>query len=90
MDASRPPNVVLLMADQISGQYPHTHGPTDELYDLETDPHELYDLAGQPGNEAEVERLRGLLLQWLADSEADRRHPTANRHSPVPRWSANT
>ena len=67
----------------------YTHGPTDELYDLENDPHELEDLAGQPTYATQVERLRGMLLQWLAESEANRLHPTAENHYPVPRWGAN-
>ena len=65
----------------------YTHGPTDELYDLAEDPHELYDLAGQPDHRAIVRAMRDRLLLWLAESEANRLHPTPDSHYPLPRWN---
>lgn len=35
-----------------------------ELFDLRADPHETRDLAAQPGHEAEIARLTGLLTSW--------------------------
>jgi len=37
----------------------------DELYDLETDPHELRNLAGDPSLAGEQARLRGILFDWM-------------------------
>jgi hypothetical protein len=37
----------------------------DELYDLESDPHETINLAGDPGHEAIADELRGRILQWM-------------------------
>jgi len=39
--------------------------PREELYDLERDPEELRNLAGDPSQAATLERLRGRLEQWM-------------------------
>lgn len=47
------------------GRYKYIHGPRSELYDLETDPKELHDLAStMPG---EVKRMREDLGQFMFD-----------------------
>lgn len=38
--------------------------PVEELYDCETDPHELRNLAGDPAHRAELERLRAACDAW--------------------------
>ncbi len=38
--------------------------PAEELYDLETDPHELANLADDPQRRAELEKLRAMLAAW--------------------------
>lgn len=40
--------------------------PAEELYDLETDPHEQHSLAVDPARRAELTRLSGQLDSWLA------------------------
>jgi arylsulfatase A-like enzyme len=40
----------------------------EELYDLETDPHEINNLATSPAHKATLQRLRGVLEKWIADS----------------------
>ena len=45
--------------------------PATELYDLETDPWELTDLADQPAHAATIERLRGHLETWM-EQQGDR------------------
>jgi len=42
--------------------------PEEELYDLETDPHEIRNLAASPQHRAVLERLRGVLEKWIEDS----------------------
>jgi hypothetical protein len=42
--------------------------PAEELYDLETDPHEIRNLAAVPQHRAVLERLRGVLEKWIEDS----------------------
>lgn len=39
--------------------------PTEELYDLERDPHEVHNLADDPEHQAILEELRGKLDQWI-------------------------
>ena len=45
-----------------------------QLFDLQADPWELTDLAGDPGHAEHLSRLRGLLAEWrdeLGDTQAD-------------------
>ena len=42
--------------------------PAEELYDLEKDPHEIHNLAGDPEFKAELERHRGILAGWIAET----------------------
>jgi N-sulfoglucosamine sulfohydrolase len=42
--------------------------PAEELYDTETDPHEVRDLAGDPAYRPHLERLRAALDAWLAET----------------------
>lgn len=49
----------LLCADQM---------PKEELYDVQTDPHEIRNLASSPNHEAVLKRLRQVLAEWIDDS----------------------
>lgn len=42
--------------------------PTEELYDLEEDPHEVQNLAGDAAMKEKLDRLRDVHLQWVADT----------------------
>jgi uncharacterized sulfatase len=42
--------------------------PSEELYDLQQDPHEVRNLAGTPGNAAVLERMRRVLDAWQRDT----------------------
>ena len=42
--------------------------PREELYDLENDPHEIRNLAASPQHQAIKERLRGVLEDWIDES----------------------
>lgn len=43
--------------------------PVEELYDCETDPHELHNLAGDPKYASVLEELRRAHLQWVQDTK---------------------
>ena len=45
--------------------------PPEELYDLEADPFEIHNLAasGAPDHQAALQRLRGILEKWIADTD---------------------
>jgi arylsulfatase A-like enzyme len=42
--------------------------PPEELYDLESDPYEIKNLANSPGHADVLKRLRAALDQWIADT----------------------
>lgn len=44
------------------------HKPVEELYDLETDPHEVNNLIGKPGNRGTLERLRVAHQNWMRET----------------------
>ena len=44
------------------------HMPEEELYDLQSDPHEIKNLAQSPQHQAILKRLRGVLEKWIEGS----------------------
>lgn len=42
--------------------------PAEELYDLESDPHEIHNLATAPEHKATLEHLRSVLENWIAET----------------------
>jgi N-sulfoglucosamine sulfohydrolase len=51
------------------------HRPTEELYDLKSDPWELNNLAASPEHEKTLKRLRGVLDNWIKDTDDQGRLP---------------
>jgi N-sulfoglucosamine sulfohydrolase len=43
--------------------------PEEELYDLESDPHEIRNLANLPQHADVLKRLRGVLEKWIAETD---------------------
>jgi len=45
--------------------------PAEELYDLESDPHEIHNLvpSDKPEHQSALKRLRGLLEKWIGDTD---------------------
>lgn len=43
--------------------------PEEELYDLESDPHEVRNLAGDAGHRDVLEKMRGVLAKWMKDTK---------------------
>ena len=58
-DGTLPADARLFMADQ---------KPVEELYDLETDPHEVNNLIGKPGHRGTLERLRVAHQDWVRET----------------------
>jgi hypothetical protein len=42
--------------------------PREELYDLQTDPHEIHNLATSPAHEPVLLRLRSVLENWIEET----------------------
>lgn len=42
--------------------------PAEELYDVDADPHEIHNLAGDPRHKATLDRLRAVHRQWALDT----------------------
>lgn len=49
--------------------------PSEELYDLTTDPHEIHNLATEPTHAATLQRLRAVLEKWIEDTGDQGRTP---------------
>lgn len=49
--------------------------PEEELYDLQVDPHEINNLAGQPEHRPTLERLRRTLENWIEETNDQGRIP---------------
>jgi uncharacterized sulfatase len=41
--------------------------PREQLFDLQADPHEIHDLAGSPTHQEALQRMRGVLNQWMVE-----------------------
>jgi len=59
-------NQSLIMADR---------RPSEELYDLRTDPHELHNLAANPQREHDLKRHRAMLEEWIEETGDQGRNP---------------
>jgi hypothetical protein len=71
---NRHPIVQEMWRCQLAGELDETQSlmfrhprPVEELYDTETDPHEIHNLATDPVHQAELTRLRKALDAWLRD-----------------------
>ncbi|MFC1735187.1 sulfatase [Candidatus Hydrogenedentota bacterium] len=53
-------------------KYNYNHGQVDELYDLEKDPGELYNLVGEKRYASVIREMRGCILEWLISTEDNR------------------
>ncbi|MHC4699506.1 MAG: sulfatase/phosphatase domain-containing protein, partial [Planctomycetota bacterium] len=49
--------------------------PAEELYDLESDPHEVRNLAGDPRYAAQLRRHRNILKKWMKETDDKGQHP---------------
>ena len=47
----------------------------EELYNLENDPHEIHNLAGDPNYADELKKLRGILDNWMSETEDQGQYP---------------
>ena len=51
-----------------AAQWMTPHKPVEELYDLQADPYELNNLAGDPEHAATLERMRNELTHWMLET----------------------
>lgn len=57
---------------------PYGPRPTEELYDLEKDPHEVTNLAATLKYEKQLEKMRGALEEWIADTDDKGQYPRSD------------
>lgn len=65
-------------AGQLTGPAAQLMAPTrprEELYDLQADPDEIRNLAGDPASHDTLVRLRGVLEDWIVESDDQGRYP---------------
>ncbi len=73
-DTSYPPLQVMRQLHEegkltvAQGLFMSSRRPEEELYDLEADPNEVNNLAGSPGVQPTLERLREMLHRWIEES----------------------
>ena len=49
--------------------------PREELYDLQEDPHELVNLADDPGHQGILKEMRRLVAEWIEDTDDKGQYP---------------
>lgn len=54
---------------------PYGPRPAEELYDLQSDPHEVVNLAGNPAFSDELNRMRSALGAWIEDTDDKGQYP---------------
>jgi arylsulfatase A-like enzyme len=47
----------------------YAHRPAEELYDVQADPYEMKNLAGDSAHSSELERLRKLVREWRVQQD---------------------
>jgi hypothetical protein len=71
---SPPPNILWINIDDQSPWY-GTYGDEEELYDLQNDPDEVINLAGNSEYEAVMNTLREQLAAWIEDTDDKGQYP---------------
>ena len=54
--------------DKVQSQWFRAHKPVEELFDTQSDPHELHNLAGNPIHAQRLEKMRAALDQWMSET----------------------
>jgi arylsulfatase A-like enzyme len=54
---------------------PYGERPPEELYDMRQDPHQTANLANDSAHRAVVERMRGVLADWITDTDDKGQYP---------------
>ncbi|MGK0155278.1 MAG: N-sulfoglucosamine sulfohydrolase [Neolewinella sp.] len=76
--------------DRVQMQFFGNARPTEELYDLQADPHEIRNLADAPGVRAQLEQHRNLLADWIEQTGDLGQQPEseASLRDVLERWQA--
>jgi arylsulfatase A-like enzyme len=61
--------------NKVQARFMSNERPAEELYDLENDPHEIYNLAENPDYINILKRLRHILQQWMKETDDKGQYP---------------
>lgn len=61
--------------DSIQAKFMAPTRPAEELYDIQKDPYEINNLAGQPASAAIIDEMRGILQQWIKETGDKGQYP---------------
>ncbi len=76
--------------DEVQARFMGPERPAEELYDVVADPHQIRNLASDPGHAGELERHRGILDEWIAETDDKGQYPESERGllAVIKRWGA--
>jgi len=64
--------------DKAQSRFVSDARPLEELYDIENDPHEIRNLALDPAHEEELKRMRGVLENWMKETDDQGSYPESD------------
>lgn len=74
--------------NDVQARFWSNYRPAEELYDLNNDPHEINNLAGNPAYKTQLEKSRETMAQWIKDTDDKGQYPedVANLRFTFQRW----
>ncbi|MHC4200417.1 MAG: hypothetical protein ACYSU0_10530, partial [Planctomycetota bacterium] len=76
--------------DDVQARFMGPDRPAEALYDMVADPHQVNNLASDAEHSGELERHRGILEEWIAETDDKGQYPEGGRSllAVIKRWGA--